>query len=96
MTHQYRQPVVVTVSERGEPASFTWHGQRYHVAQVLARWHLRDRWWEASSVTIADARTAPAGASNRYYYRVGCHEGMLCELYLDIETDAWILDRVLD
>ena len=93
MTHQYRQPIAMTVSASGDPGAFTWRGRTYHVVEVLARWHLRDRWWEPHASTRAAAQPI---ASNRHYYRLRCAEGMLCEVYWDAAVAAWTLDRVID
>jgi hypothetical protein len=180
MAHQYRQRILVTLRADGEPGEFIWRGVAYSVDEVLARWHLRDRWWEAratqpsatddlaghdrdgegvrqtplqqpaqgrgrgTEVPAYDRgglkstdllQRAPAGSaealsgeslrvspdfspsapcaggrppdaptvprrngtpSDRYYYRLRCVEGLLCEVYWDAASDAWTLDRVLD
>jgi hypothetical protein len=54
MTHQYRQCIAVTVRASGEPDGFTWRGMTYHVVEVLARWHLCDRWWEHPTAIRAE------------------------------------------
>jgi Family of unknown function (DUF6504) len=43
MAHQYGQPIEVT-SLASEPQSFMWHGREYTIVEILAVWHLRDRW----------------------------------------------------
>ncbi len=160
MAHQYRQRILVTLRASGEPGGILWRGAAYSVAEVLARWHLRDRWWEArdGQADVADeqhrgtevpvheadglksrdargdpcrpvsheltedrrsmsadfspqepyagtgrgVRWTPSGPrlspapSDRYYYRLRCVEGLLCEVYWDAACDAWTLDRVLD
>ncbi len=57
---------------------------------------------------IQDARADPAmwegwetprsgtSASDRYYYRLRCTRDLLCDVYWDAATNAWILDRVWD
>ena len=95
MTRHYGQPIAVTAAESGagQPAAFRWRGVRYRVREVLATWHLRDRWWE--SPPPADA-PATSGASDRHYYRLRCSSGLLCDVYYDAARDGWVLDRVHD
>lgn len=64
------------------------------MAEVLGRWHLRDRGWEGGG-DAAMAHVAP-GASGRFYYRPCCADGLLCEGYHDAASGRWVLDRVLD
>lgn len=85
MTRHYGQPITVTVTvpraegSVGPPAAFRWRGVRYRVREVLATWHLRDRWWEATPPPDAPPNAPPtpptaatAGASDRHYYRLRC------------------------
>jgi hypothetical protein len=44
MAHRYALPVLVDLGPDGVPTHFSWRGERYRVRQVLAMWHLRDRW----------------------------------------------------
>ena len=102
MAHRYGHPISVTLAggpdrpdSRPTPLprhwlqSFVWRDQCYAVAEIIATWHLRDRWW----VQPGDRSPEP---SDRYYYRVECTDGLLCELYHDIVCDARVLDRVHD
>jgi hypothetical protein len=88
MAHRYGHPIHVTCAA-GQPSRFSWRDAQYTVAEVLATWHLRDRWW-------AQPGDGTAAASDRYYYRIQCMEGLLCDLYYDAARDAWVLDRVHD
>jgi hypothetical protein len=72
-----------------QPRQFVWRDRLYTVAEVLATWHLRNRWWEP---VVA----SPTGASDRHYYRLQCTDGLLCDLYHDVARDVWVLDRVHD
>lgn len=80
------------------PQRFVWRGVTYHVAEILAAWHLRDRWWQAkpSGPTAPGEQRASSASSDRYYYRVRCADGLLCDLYYDAISGAWVLDRVHD
>jgi Family of unknown function (DUF6504) len=87
MAHRYGQPVPVTLAG-DQPSSCEWHGAHYHVAEVLATWHLRDRWWARGSAAVA--------ASDRHYYRVRCADEQVFDLYHDVERALWALDRAHD
>ncbi len=101
MAHRYGQPVAVAAIG-GQPVAFTWRGVEYAVRDVLATWHLRDRWWEpappsAPSAGESSARTgARTGASDRHYYRVRSAGEQIFDLYHDAAVDRWVLDRVYD
>lgn len=75
------------------PQRFVWRGVPYRVRAIWATWHLRDRWW-AGSGAYGEVGMPPA--SDRRYYRVQCTNGLLCDLYHDVVSDTWVLDRVLD
>ena len=47
MSRYYDDPIAVTLGADGTPARLVWRGTTYRVRQVFARWHLRDRWWDA-------------------------------------------------
>ena len=83
MTRRYGHPIAVTHGEHG-PLRFRWNNTAYQVVELLGTWHLRDRWWEVGT------------ASDRYYYRVRCASGLICDLYHDVVSDAWMLDCVYD
>ena len=88
MAHRYRHAVRVTCADE-LPHQFRWREREYTVAEILATWHLRDRWW-------VQPEEGTAGASDRHYFRVHCVDGLLCDLYHDVAADTWVLDRVHD
>jgi hypothetical protein len=94
MTQRYGDPILVAESTISQPRCFIWRGVTYRVQEVLAMWHLQDRWWE--SRTRGHADTQAAGESNRQYYRLECSPELLCEIYFDAVSDGWTLDRVYD
>lgn len=69
--------------QQQQPTSFTWRGRRYWVT-VIGRWHLADRWWDATR------------HSDRRYYRVATADHQVFELYHDTVSGAWVLDIVHD
>lgn len=96
MAHRYGHPIRV-VCDAGDPHHFSWREDDHVIVEVLATWHLRDRWWASSGRRTNGADgTAGTGASDRHYYRVLCTDGLLCDLYYDAARDGWILDRVHD
>jgi hypothetical protein len=102
MSRLLGQVVVVTCAAGREPTAFTWRGAEYRVVEVLARWHLVDRWWLASAQVAA--RVSGTGvrdasrraASDREYYRVRCADQQVFDLYFDAATGVWVLDRAHD
>ncbi|MGZ3602615.1 MAG: DUF6504 family protein [Ktedonobacterales bacterium] len=105
MTRRYGHAISVTVAG-SHLTGFQWNDIPYRIVEVLAAWHLRDRWWEASEAdgSEADGSMVDAAvsthiqptASNRYYYRVRCASGLICDVYHDVTSDAWVLDCVYD
>lgn len=92
MTRRYGHAISVTATG-SRLMGFQWNGMSYCVVEVLATWHLRDRWWEAQQEADAD----PAAlASDRHYHRVRCASGLICDVYHDMVSNAWVLDRVYD
>lgn len=100
MTRRYGHAISVTVAG-SHLTGFQWNGTPYRVVEVLAAWHLRDRWWETggADASIANGVVSThvqSTASNRYYYRVRCASGLICDIYHDVVSDAWVLDCVYD
>jgi hypothetical protein len=80
-----------------QPHSFLWRERTHIVADLLATWRLRDRWWLTPSTPEAPAQITPAPqASDRSYYRLACVDGLLCDVYYDAARGHWFLDRVYD
>src|SRR5262245_35231382 len=48
MAHRYGREIQVVrgAAATGQPSAFAWQGAIYRVEEVLATWHLRDRWWQ--------------------------------------------------
>ena len=95
MSRKYGKIVQVIATDQNQPAGFIWRGSTYHVQEILAAWHLRDRWWGMTSPASPGAQeTKP---SDRYYYRLQCDPELFqCELYYDATSMCWVLDRVYD
>jgi hypothetical protein len=95
MTHHYGQPIALTCDQQGQPVHFIWRGHVYAVLAILTSWRLRDRWW-------VRGQSAPVGGtrSDRTYYRLHCQiQGAgdaYIELYHDLISNTWVLDRIYD
>lgn len=86
---------LVLVAQNGDqPRCFMWRGLTYRVREVLATWHLQDRWWERTG----SGSSTPAAAleTDRHYFRLDCAPDLQCELYYDAASDRWVLERVYD
>lgn len=100
MTRRYGHAISITHSG-SHLTGFQWNGVAYRVVEVLATWHLRARWWEAGELSEAAeggtvSARAQSVASDRLYYRLRCASGLICEVYHDVVSDAWVLDCVYD
>jgi Family of unknown function (DUF6504) len=88
VAHRYGDFVRVEIEQtkpgEGILHAFTWRGVRSPVAEVLSRWHLRDRWWDRER------------HSDRHYWRVQTPDYGVFELYHDSVSGVWILDVVQD
>lgn len=74
--------VEVSADAHGDPLSFTRKGRAQRVAAVLERWRLEDGWW--------------GNEERRCYYRVQTARGSVFDIYHELISDKWYLDRVLD
>jgi hypothetical protein len=88
MAHRYGDPIRIehVTTESGESIvrAFLWRGRRYPIVQILESWHLQDKYWD------------PAQHSDRLYYRVETPDHGVYEIYLDMVSGAWVLDKVQD
>jgi hypothetical protein len=92
MSRHIGLPVHVETNAAGEPVRFTWRGHVY-TGEVIARWHLRDRWW----VSAAEADGVGKGASDRKYFRLLTADHQVFELYRELTSKGlWVLDIVQD
>jgi hypothetical protein len=94
MTKRYGDPILVAEYHYKQPRCFIWRGTTYRVKEVLATWHLQDRWWDPKPSEHFGSSIATA--SDRHYYRLECSPSLLCELYFDAASETWTLDRVYD
>ncbi len=82
MAHQYRE-IIHVEHAGGKRVTFTWR-EREYAGDIIAMWHLRDRWWEQER------------ESDRKYLRILTDDHQVFELYRDGVPGIWVLDRCLD
>jgi hypothetical protein len=78
------QPLKIQVNESDshEPLAVTHEGRWRRVEDILSRWRIDQEWWKR-----------PA---ERDYFRVRLEDGIICEVFRDIVTGGWQLQRVCD
>lgn len=110
MTRHYDRPIQVACRADdagdgiGVPVRLVWRETTYRVCAVLARWHLRTRWWVAGPDGAgdgdgagADGDTArDAAPTDRHYFRLRCVPELICAVYYDAAAGAWHLGAVYD
>ena len=75
-------PITVTCDSLATPRAFTWSGHRHAVNRVVERWRVGDGWWHRRIW--------------REYFTLTTSTGLLVEIYHDVRTHAWRLQRLYD
>ena len=70
----------VTLDHGGAPIAIA--GTFQGSVEPIARWKVEGSWWDRPVV--------------REYWKVVLNNSLLCELYHDLTTRAWFVDRVYD
>jgi hypothetical protein len=70
----------VTVDHGGAPIAIS--GAFNGSIDPIARWKVETRWWDKPVV--------------REYWRALLNNNLLCELYRDLSTNEWFVERVYD
>jgi len=70
----------VEVNNQGRPSALTWQ-RREPVREVINRWRVDDDWWRVPISRMYWVVTTPT---------------MLLEIYEDLRTGDWYLQRVID
>jgi hypothetical protein len=80
----FQQPVLLEVEEgvQYKPIAFLYEGRRERVGETLKRWRITQGWWKR--------------AIEREYFQIRTETGIVCELYRDLLTGAWYLQRIYD
>jgi len=75
-------PVQVEVDDVLAPRRFVWQAQTHPVERVLDRWRVDEDWWR--------------GQVWREYFTLTTTSGLLVDLFHDLLTDSWRLQRLYD
>ena len=72
--------IQVEVNNQGRPSALTWQ-RREPVREVINRWRVDDDWWRVPISRMYWVVTTPT---------------MLLEIFEDVRTGDWYLQRVID
>jgi len=76
------EKIEIETDTKGDPVNFDQNGRWYRVIAVDERWRLEDGWW--------------GDEEKRCYYRVQTSRGSVFDIYHELVTDCWYLDRIYD
>lgn len=84
MTRLFREAVRLEVEEgrQHEPIAIFHKRRREKVGETVKRWRIDQGWWKRPVA--------------REYFQVRTESGTVCELYRDLITGGWYLQRVYD
>lgn len=58
------------------------NGHREKIVGIYEHWRLADEWWGQNV--------------ERDYFRVRTSRGLVCDIYRDIQSNHWYLERIYD
>ncbi len=76
------QPIPVSDDADGRPHRFRWQGRTHQVEQITRQWRVDVDWWRDRAW--------------RAYFKLSTDTGLLVEIYHDLLTDQWYLQRLYD
>jgi hypothetical protein len=84
MSKLFREAITLEVKEdiQNRPVAFLYKGGKEGVEEICEQWRVSREWWK--------------NAVDREYFRVRTMRGIVCEMYRDLLTGAWYLQRVYD
>ena len=74
-------PIQVALDDLGQPASLTLAGLARRILSVHETWREERQWWDAGRALVRD------------YYRVTLLDESYRNIYQDLHTQQWYLDR---
>lgn len=109
MSKLFHDAITLEVQEdiQHRPVSFLYKGGKESIEEIIEQWRVSQGWWrKATNATqnprsCQDTRT-PArseiwqGGVDREYFRVRTGRGIVCEMYRNLLTGAWHLQRIYD
>jgi hypothetical protein len=86
MTYQWPEgePIRMITGEDGRPRRFTRRDRHYAVQAIRRTWQVKTDWWEGGGMVW------------RQYFRIVTAEGIIFELYQDLLTEHWCIEKVYD
>jgi hypothetical protein len=84
MSRLFQQAVKLEVkeSDQHEPIAFMYKGRIEKINNLVKRWRITQGWWKR--------------AIEREYFQIETQTGAICELYRDLLTEVWYLQRIYD
>jgi hypothetical protein len=84
MSKLFKEAIRLEVEEdvRHGPAAFHYEGRRAKVGETLKQWRVAQGWWRRPV--------------EREYFQVRTESGAVCDLYRNLLTGAWYLQRIYD
>ena len=74
--------IIVRKGSNGEPVSFTFRKKMERISRIAKRWRISRDWWRKEV--------------SREYFRVETARGSICEIYCDLLSQSWYLQRICD
>jgi hypothetical protein len=84
MSKLFHEAITPEVKEdiQHRPIAFSYKGRKESVEEICEQWRVSQEWWKS--------------ATDREYFRVRTVRGIVCEMYRDLPTGAWYLQRIYD
>ena len=84
MSKLFHEAIILEIKEdiQHRPISFLYKGRKEGVEEICEQWRVSQGWWKS--------------AIDREYFRVRTVKGIVCEIYRDMPTGAWYLQRIYD
>jgi len=84
MSKLFHEAITLEVNEdiQHRPISFLYRARKEGVEEICEQWRASQGWWKS--------------AVDREYFRVRTVRGIVCEMYRDLLTGAWYLQRIYD
>jgi hypothetical protein len=84
MSKLFHEAITLEVQEdiQHRPIAFSYKGGKESVEEICEQWRVSQEWWKR--------------ATDREYFRVRTARGIVCEMYRDLLTGAWYLQRIYD
>jgi hypothetical protein len=74
--------VVVRCDALATPQQLIWEGQQHSIVEIWDRWRVDEGWWRKRAW--------------REYFQIITRSGLLLEIYHDVPTGLWYIQRVYD